>query len=92
MIFPKLKDDYLYYFFKDKVDVVFEYINWDMFQMLTVTELAEKLKREEECSLLELLDITSEDIVEKFNDKVEEKYDSLAEEFDDTEDQEKDNQ
>jgi len=60
--------------------------------MITLTELEEKLKREEECSLLEILDITSEDIVDRFNDKIEEKYESLAEEFDDTEDQEEDNQ
>lgn len=55
--------------------------------MLTLTELQEKLKREEECSLLEILNLTSEDILDRFYDKVEERYEQLAKEFDDTEEE-----
>lgn len=53
--------------------------------MLIISELSEKLKREEETSLLEILNITSEDIVERFYDKIEEKYDQLYEEFEEEE-------
>lgn len=51
---------------------------------LTLVELAEKLKREDEVSLLELLEIDSEDLVSRFIDIIEDKFDSLEEEFDDT--------
>ena len=36
----------------------------------------------EETELLELLDIESEEIVEKFEDKIEDNYDKLLEEVD----------
>lgn len=48
---------------------------------ITVTELAEKLKRLEETILLEVLDIESEEIVEAFYEKIEERYDQLREDF-----------
>lgn len=41
--------------------------------MITFAELCEKLSMEEETILLELLEITSEEIVERFQDRVEEK-------------------
>lgn len=53
--------------------------------MITLVDLQEKLKREEECSLLEILEISSEDIVERFYDKIEDRYDQLQEEFEDEE-------
>ncbi len=41
--------------------------------MITFNELCEKLMMEEETILLELLEITSEEIVERFQDRIEEK-------------------
>ena len=58
--------------------------------MLTLLEIQEKLKRYDEVSLLEVLEISSEDIVEKFIEKIEEKYDVLLEELEDTEDDDAD--
>jgi len=52
---------------------------------LTFAELKEKLKQIDEISLLEVLEISSEDIVEKFEDKIEYLYDDLSEDFPDEE-------
>jgi hypothetical protein len=49
---------------------------------LTLKELQERLKRLDELSLLELLDITSEEIVEMFVDKIEDNFDRLMNEVD----------
>jgi hypothetical protein len=49
---------------------------------LTLQELKERLKRLDELSLLELLDVTSEEIVEMFVDRIEDNYDRLLEEVD----------
>lgn len=49
---------------------------------LTLKELQERLKRLDELSLLELLDITSEEIVEMFIDKIEDNFDRLMNEVD----------
>lgn len=49
--------------------------------MLTLTDLQNKLKLIDEISLMEILEITSEDLVLRFVDKVELKYDQLVEEF-----------
>jgi hypothetical protein len=49
---------------------------------LTLEELKERLKRLDEMSLLELLDVTSEEIVEYFEDRVEDNYDRLLREVD----------
>lgn len=51
--------------------------------MLTLVELCEKLKDVDEISLLEKLNITSEDIVSRFIDEIEEQYEDLVEEFTD---------
>jgi hypothetical protein len=53
----------------------------------TLTELCEALKKVDEISLLEVLNITSEDIVEQFKDRIEEDYERLSSDFD-TEDDE----
>lgn len=50
---------------------------------LTLTDLQEKLKLIDEVSLMEILEITSEDLVTRFIDKIETKYDQLITEFDD---------
>jgi hypothetical protein len=52
---------------------------------ITLTELFERLKQVDETSLLEILDISSEDIVDRFQDLIEEKYDTLSPEFTDQE-------
>jgi hypothetical protein len=49
---------------------------------LTLKELQERLKRLDELSLLELLDVTSEEIVEVFVDRIEDNFDRLMNEVD----------
>ena len=54
--------------------------------MLTIYDVKDRLSHLDEITLLEVLDITSVDIVERFMDNVEENYEELAEELaDDTE-------
>ena len=48
---------------------------------ITFHELKEKLKQVDEVSLLEILNISSEDIVERFSDLIEDRHDSLTQEF-----------
>ncbi|MFI3218030.1 MAG: hypothetical protein QX189_02790 [Methylococcales bacterium] len=50
---------------------------------LTFDELLEKLKQEEETLLVEILEIQSVDIVNRFEDFISNKYDYLLEEYDD---------
>lgn len=45
--------------------------------MLTLVEIAEKLKQFDEITLLEILEINAEDLVERFMDKIEESQDKL---------------
>ena len=52
---------------------------------LTFTELLERLKKVDEISLLEILDISSEDLVDRFPDLIEYKYDEIVQEFPDDE-------
>jgi len=49
---------------------------------LTLLELQERLKRLDELSLLELLNITSEELVEMFVDRIEDNFDRLMDEVD----------
>jgi len=44
---------------------------------LTLTDLFDRLKQWDEVELLDILGITSEEIVERFNDIIEEKFDIL---------------
>ena len=53
--------------------------------MLTLSDVCDKLKNLYEITLLEVLDISSEDIVDRFLDAVEERYEELAEDFEDEE-------
>ena len=48
---------------------------------LTLNDVVERLKQIDEVSLMELLEITSEDMVSRFLDRVEMKYDILLREF-----------
>lgn len=50
---------------------------------LTLHELCEKLKQLDEISVLELLNISTEELIEKFQDEIEERYDNLTEQFED---------
>jgi hypothetical protein len=45
--------------------------------MLTLTEVIERLKEVDEIDLLEALNITSEDLVDRFSDVIEDKIDKL---------------
>lgn len=48
---------------------------------LTVPEIMERLKQIDETSLLEILNISSEDLVERFADKIEDRADNLEEDL-----------
>lgn len=56
-----------------------------MINELTMSELIEKLQQVDELTILELLDVTSEELVEFLQDQIVEKYDQLIEYFDDSE-------
>jgi DNA-directed RNA polymerase subunit H (RpoH/RPB5) len=49
----------------------------------TITEMIERLQQEDEMTILELLDITSEELPQLLMDQVEERYDVLLEYFED---------
>lgn len=48
---------------------------------LTFPELKDRLKRLDETTLLEVLNISSEEIVDRFEDLIEERYEELEEEL-----------
>ena len=50
---------------------------------MTITELFEKLKELDELSILEILNITSEELIDKFEFEIEDKYDELSVKFED---------
>jgi hypothetical protein len=52
--------------------------------VLTHEEIKEKLKQLDEITLMETLEISSEDIVNRFVDRIEEKQDTLENELDDS--------
>jgi hypothetical protein len=50
--------------------------------MITLIELREKIADNyDEITILELLDITAEELVEAFSDKIEERFEKLSSEF-----------
>ena len=51
--------------------------------MLTLHDICERLEKIDEVSLLEVLEINSEELVERFVDKIETKFESLQEELED---------
>ena len=51
--------------------------------MLTLPDICDKLKRLDEVTVLELLEINSEEIVAKFQDKIEDMADYFEELLDD---------
>ena len=54
--------------------------------MITLPELKEFLaKTYDECTLIQLLEVNSDEIVNAFTDQIEERFDSLVEEMDELE-------
>lgn len=51
---------------------------------LTIEELKDKLKQLDEVSIVELLELTAEDIINRCADLIEEQYETLESQFDDT--------
>ena len=51
--------------------------------MLTFTDVCDRLKQQDEISVLEGLEITSQDLVDRFQDKVEEKLEYFIEDLED---------
>lgn len=56
--------------------------------MKTLADIINHLKNIDEISLMEILEISSEDIVDRFGDRIEDKYDNLREDFENDEDEE----
>jgi hypothetical protein len=54
--------------------------------MLTLEEVCDRLKQQDEISVMEVLELTAEDLVDRFRDKVEEKLDYFAEDLEDSND------
>ena len=50
---------------------------------MTINELFDRLKELDELSILEILNISSEELVDKFQFEIEDKYDELSVEFED---------
>lgn len=55
-----------------------------MINELTLQELIEKMSQLDELTILELLDVTSEELCEFLTDQIVEKYDQLIEYFDES--------
>lgn len=51
--------------------------------MLTFTDVCDRLKQQDEISVLEVLEITSEELVDRFTDKIENKLDYFLEDLED---------
>lgn len=54
---------------------------------ITLIELKDKLKEVDEVTLLEKLEIYSDDLVERFDDKIEEKWEQLVLDFEEDNDE-----
>jgi hypothetical protein len=52
--------------------------------MFTLEEIKDKLKQLDEVTLLEVLEVTSENLVDRFSDLIEQKQDTLENDFDET--------
>jgi len=52
--------------------------------MVTLEELKDKLKQLDEVTLMETLEITSEDLVERFVDRIEQKQETLEIDLDES--------
>lgn len=56
--------------------------------MLTLEEIKEELRKVNEVDLLEILNISSEELVDRFEDIIEDRIDLISPEFDEDEDDE----
>ena len=56
--------------------------------MNTFPEIMEKLKEKDQLEIVELLHISSDELVEMFSDKIDDYYDKIVIEVDDTENDE----
>lgn len=54
---------------------------------LTLEDVKKRLQKQDEVSLLEILEISSEDLVDRFEDKIEEKLDYFIDDLGDEEDE-----
>lgn len=54
---------------------------------LTFEDIKDRLKRLDELTLLEVLDISSEEIVDRFEDFIEERFDHFEQELEEIEDE-----
>ena len=54
---------------------------------LTLIDIKEKLKFLDEITILEVLNISTEDLIERFTDKIEDKADELEGELEDEDEQ-----
>ncbi len=52
--------------------------------MFTLEDIKDKLKQLDEVTLMEVLEITSEDLVERFVDRIEQKEDTLEIDLDES--------
>jgi hypothetical protein len=52
--------------------------------MFTLEDIKDKLKQLDEVTLMETLEITSEDLVERFVDRIEQQQDTLENDFDES--------
>jgi hypothetical protein len=52
--------------------------------MLTLEEVKDKLKQLDEVTVMETLDITSTELIDRFSDRVEEKQETLELDLDET--------
>jgi hypothetical protein len=50
---------------------------------LTINELFDRLKELDELSILEILNISSEELVQRFQDEIEYRFDNLVTKFED---------
>lgn len=50
---------------------------------LTIVDVSDRLTKIDEVSLLEVLEISSEDLVQRFQDRIEERLESLEEDLSD---------
>lgn len=57
---------------------------------LTLADVIEHLKKLDETTLLEVLDLSAEDIVDRFPDKIEERLDYLLEDLEDDDEENED--
>jgi|TARA_R110001606_G_scaffold358706_1_gene510401 plasmid replication initiation protein len=51
---------------------------------LTFKDVCDKLEKLDEVTLLEVLEISSDEIVAKFQDKIDDNFEELSEDLDDT--------